>query len=632
MSERLTAAVALLVGSLALASCSGPGSTTAGTAASGQSQAAAPLPDISKLVPSVQRQITEQHTWLVQTLAKRDATAVDKANAHGELGRLFMAAQMPDAALAEFLAAQSFNASDYRWPYFMAHLARSAGDLPKAQGLFEHVLQLKADDMDALVWLGDVSLAAGSLDVAERAFGRALQLDPNSVSAKYGAGRTALAKGDNRAAVTHLESALSLNPKATAAHYPLSQAYAALGDTAKAAEHLSLRRDGRIAPRDTLMVELDALLQDVADLFVDHRLGQAEARHLGAHEAAGLGVAVEHGDGIALALQVTRDGQRGRAGADAGHALAVLGQRPRDHRPHLVALEVGRHALEAADGHRLGLGGVLLLDPAAPAGRLAGPVAGAAEDAGEHVGHPVDHVGMVVATLRDQADVLGDGGVGRTGPLAIDDLVEVIRVGHLGGAHGAVSPCSAGSGDAPAESAGGRGHGLSCGPVYARCRSPRRRGNPSEAVASVSGGEWRVASGASTPGALRDGDAVQQPAVAVVTARGGVHQAAVVPQQQGALLPHVAVDELGPGLVLEQFLQQRAGFIVGHAVDAEPDDRRERRSSLPVRPSPHALRLLFLVALIYPLQLFFLLLSLLRMLISCQVKKISIHHHSLSLN
>lgn len=261
MSERLTAAVALLVGSLALASCSGPGSTTAGTAASGQSQAAAPLPDISKLVPSVQRQITEQHTWLVQTLAKRDATAVDKANAHGELGRLFMAAQMPDAALAEFLAAQSFNASDYRWPYFMAHLARSAGDLPKAQGLFEHVLQLKADDMDALVWLGDVSLAAGSLDVAERAFGRALQLDPNSVSAKYGAGRTALAKGDNRAAVTHLESALSLNPKATAAHYPLSQAYAALGDTAKAAEHLSLRRDGRIAPRDTLMVELDALLQ-----------------------------------------------------------------------------------------------------------------------------------------------------------------------------------------------------------------------------------------------------------------------------------------------------------------------------------------------------------------------------------
>ena len=41
----------------------------------------------------------------------------------------------------------------------------------------------------------------------------------------------------------------------------MSQAYAALGDTAKSAEHLRLRRDGRIAPRDTLMVELDSLLE-----------------------------------------------------------------------------------------------------------------------------------------------------------------------------------------------------------------------------------------------------------------------------------------------------------------------------------------------------------------------------------
>lgn len=246
--------------SLAIASCSGAGGTGSSEATTSQ-VAAAPLPDISKLVPSVQRQITEQHDWLVKTLAKADATATDRANAHGELGRLFMAAQLPDAALAEFTAAESSNPSDYRWPYFMAQLAKSAGDLPKAQRLFEHVLQLKPDDMDSLVWLGDVSLAAGNLDVAERTFARALQLDPNSVSAKYGAGRTALAKGNHREAVAQLESALSLNPKATAAHYPLSQAYAALGDTAKSAEHLALRRDGRIAPRDTLMVELDSLLQ-----------------------------------------------------------------------------------------------------------------------------------------------------------------------------------------------------------------------------------------------------------------------------------------------------------------------------------------------------------------------------------
>lgn len=52
-----------------------------------------------------------------------------------------------------------------------------------------------------------------------------------------------------------------MNPKATAAHYPLSIAYSALGDTAKSAEHLRQRRDGRINPTDTLMVELDSLLE-----------------------------------------------------------------------------------------------------------------------------------------------------------------------------------------------------------------------------------------------------------------------------------------------------------------------------------------------------------------------------------
>jgi hypothetical protein len=35
------------------------------------------------------------------------------------------------------------------------------------------------------------------------------------------------------------------------------------------------------------------MIEDVADFLVDHRLGQAEARDLRAHEAAGLGSAVE---------------------------------------------------------------------------------------------------------------------------------------------------------------------------------------------------------------------------------------------------------------------------------------------------------------------------------------------------
>ena len=70
--------------------------------------------------------------------------------------------------------------------------------------------------------------------------------------------------------------------------------------------------------------KLHAQVEDVAGLLVDHRLGQAEARDLRADEAAGLGLAVEHRDLVAQRRQVARDGERGRPGADAGDALAVL--------------------------------------------------------------------------------------------------------------------------------------------------------------------------------------------------------------------------------------------------------------------------------------------------------------------
>ena len=68
----------------------------------------------------------------------------------------------------------------------------------------------------------------------------------------------------------------------------------------------------------------------------------------------------------------------------------------------------------------------VFLDAAAPAGRLAGTVAGASENSRKHVRAPIDHVGVAVAALGDQSDVFRNGRVGRAGPLAVDDFVEVV--------------------------------------------------------------------------------------------------------------------------------------------------------------------------------------------------------------
>src|SRR5690606_28811649 len=89
-------------------------------------------------------------------------------------------------------------------------------------------------------------------------------------------------------------------------------------------------------------------------------------------------------------------------------------------------------------------------------------VAGAPEDPREDVGFPVDHVGVGVAAGGDQPDVLRHRRMRRTGPLAIDYLVEVVGVANLGGTHAALLAAGADDRAWPESS-----------PIRARCHACR---------------------------------------------------------------------------------------------------------------------------------------------------------------
>ena len=121
--------------------------------------------------------------------------------------------------------------------------------------------------------------------------------------------------------------------------------------------------------------------------------------------------------------------------SDAGPAPMQTTRVPfllgRNHRQPVgdIAPEVGRHALQAADRDR---GAV---DARPPARGLAGPVTGSPKDPREDVGFAVGHVRVRVPALGDQADVLGDVRVGRAGPLAVHDPMEVIRVRRVSWVH-----------------------------------------------------------------------------------------------------------------------------------------------------------------------------------------------------
>ena len=170
--------------------------------------------------------------------------------------------------------------------------------------------------------------------------------------------------------------------------------------------------------------------------------GQAELRDIGAHQAARLAGLLEDD-------AVVAERQRGRGRRSARPA------RRRCRRSACRSCSSGitgrRSAMSprrsAATRFRRQIATGVPSIPAAPAGGLAGAVAGAPEDARKHVRLPVEHVRVGVAALSDQADVFGDVGVGRAGPLAIDDPMEIVRVRRVGWVHEmtwvpGLGPCS----------------------------------------------------------------------------------------------------------------------------------------------------------------------------------------------
>jgi len=256
-------ATAVLFGLLA-SGCTSPAPSTGRSAQRApDAQALRPvsLPDLSKMTDSVQKQIHEANAALLLKAENRQSPPSEIADAYGQLGRIFMAADQLEVAEPCFLNAQTLAPDDMRWPYYLGHLHRKRGELAQARSFFERALQLQPDEVAALVWLGDVHLAEGQPDRAEPLFAKALTLQPNSLSARFGLGRHALARRDYRRAVTYLAEVLAKDPDAAGAHYPLAMAYQGLGQADKAEAQLRLRQDKEILPADPLMVELEELLE-----------------------------------------------------------------------------------------------------------------------------------------------------------------------------------------------------------------------------------------------------------------------------------------------------------------------------------------------------------------------------------
>lgn len=271
-----------------------------------------PSPDLAQLEPAVAKQIGEAQDLLaaaVTKAAEAPGNHPELADAYGDLGRLYQAYDLRDAATACYRNAALLAPFDFHWPYFLAALAQKAGHLEQATAAYEKVLELKADDLPTLIRLGDVLFASGRLADATVRYEEALDVDPKVPAALAGLGEVMLARDRPDIAVTRLEEALRLVPGANRLHYPLGLAYRKLGQEDKAREHLLAAGTVGVRPPDPLLDQLTNLTAgEIVHLlrgrkaFYAKRYGDAAEEFAKAVEARPDSVAARVNLGTALAL------------------------------------------------------------------------------------------------------------------------------------------------------------------------------------------------------------------------------------------------------------------------------------------------------------------------------------------
>lgn len=218
------------------------------------------LPDLGRMHPSVQEQIREAYAALMAL------ESGERSPAYGRLGVLLMAGEYLAEAERCFQHARLLALDEFRWPYYLGHIYKNRGDLPRAVEQFEQALRLRPDDLATLVWLGHVHIDEGRPEAAEPLLTRARSLHPGTQAVLFQLGRAALSRQDYATAVEHLDAALTMNPAATMVRYPLAMAYRGLGDLERAEDYLDRGGDrvgagvGVTLP-DPLMSEVSTVLR-----------------------------------------------------------------------------------------------------------------------------------------------------------------------------------------------------------------------------------------------------------------------------------------------------------------------------------------------------------------------------------
>jgi tetratricopeptide (TPR) repeat protein len=258
-----------------------------------------PRPDLSAMEEVAGRALAEAREELDRKLAE-GASGASLGDAFGELGVLYQAYGLRDAAVVAYRNALVVAPESFSWAYYLGIAEQQRGNLGAAATALSRALELRPGDGAAR--LGEVQLAQGSSDAAFDTFPQPMASPGAEAAAHYGRARALESLGREAEAVVELRKALDLQPRAGRVRHALGLALRRTAALDEAQEHLAEGGDGEVSYPDPLYREM-VLRAEGPSAAVRLAVALAQDGHL---EAAV--------DRYRLALKLDPDSQAARQG------------------------------------------------------------------------------------------------------------------------------------------------------------------------------------------------------------------------------------------------------------------------------------------------------------------------------
>jgi tetratricopeptide (TPR) repeat protein len=222
-----------------------------------------PYPQLNHLEKAVSDQLHEGRQMVDAISGESSASPQKRAEAYGELGQLYHAYELNEAAEACYRNALVLDPAHLEWTYSLGYLLQSIGKFSEGLKFYQ---QMKIDPQNPqMAYLVDIRIGEcyrklNQPDQAKSAFEAAYQLNPEGPAVLARLGEIALDEKRFDLAIKYFTSALEKQPDANRLHYSLGMAYRGKGDIEQARLHLSQYGKVGVQPPDPVKTHLEKLV------------------------------------------------------------------------------------------------------------------------------------------------------------------------------------------------------------------------------------------------------------------------------------------------------------------------------------------------------------------------------------